>query len=213
MAWMAERSAGVRAKLAQFRTIPGNARALEVGSGAHGLIFFFEAASKVGVDPLADHYRQLFPTWQDRAETLAAFGESLPFPDESFDIVLCDNVVDHAETPQRICEELVRVLRPDGLLYFAVNVHHRFYRWASSLHAAWRSAGIPFEVTPFADHTVHLTLDDARNLFSRLSIERLLDEDSIEATKQAPVRSRHAGDWFKRLFFKNARYVLIAARL
>jgi len=153
----------------------------------------FEAASKMGVDPLADHYRQLFPAWQDRAETVAAFGESLPFAEGSFDIVLCDNVVDHAENPRRICEELVRVLKPGGLLYFTVNVHHRFYQWASSVHAAWGSVGIPFEVTPFADHTVHLTLENARKLFAGLPIDRLMEGDTIEATRQAPVRPRHAG--------------------
>lgn len=48
---------------------------VEVGSGAHGLIFFFEAAERIGVDPLADEYRELFPAWQQRAMTIAGFGE------------------------------------------------------------------------------------------------------------------------------------------
>lgn len=117
MAWMQERSARVRSRLEALRPIASGSRVLEVGSGAHGLIFFFDAANKLGVDPLADHYRQLFPAWQDRAETVAAFGESLPFEDSSFDIVLCDNVVDHAESPRKIVEEISRVLRPGGLLY------------------------------------------------------------------------------------------------
>lgn len=213
MAWMADRSAAVRARLAEFRPIDLESNVLEVGSGAHGLIFFFDAADRTGVDPLADHYHRLFPAWQDRARTIAAYGESLPFADASFDIVLCDNVVDHAEAPRRICEELVRVLRPGGLLYFTVNVHHWIYGWASAVHAAWRRVGVPLEVTPFADHTVHLTLEAARRLFAGLPIERLQQLDSIADTRQAPVRERHAGDLFKRLFFKNARYELIAARM
>ena len=77
MASMAEQSAVVQAKLAPIRPIPANSRVLEVGSGAHGLIFYFAAGERVGVDPLADEYRVLFPAWQDRARTIAAFGEQI----------------------------------------------------------------------------------------------------------------------------------------
>jgi SAM-dependent methyltransferase len=214
IAEMLAHSSEVRSKLEQVRPIPADVRALEVGSGAHGLIFFFQAGKKVGVDPLADHYRELFPAWQHKAETIAAEGESLPLDDSSFDVVLCDNVVDHAESPRRIVEEIARVLRPGGLLYFTVNVHHPFYHYAASLHASWRAAGIPLEVTPFADHTVHLTRSAAGALFDRLPFRMLQESDNIEEVERAgrsqPVR--RLGDRLKRLFFKNARYEVIAAR-
>lgn len=213
MAGMAQRSAAVRDKLARVKPLPAGTRALEVGSGAHGLIFYFEAAERVGVDPLADHYRELFPAWQSRAKTIAVGGESLPFEPGSFDVVLCDNVVDHAENPRRIVEEIARVLAPGGLLYFTVNVHHPIYHWASSLHAAWRAVGIPFEITPFADHTVHLTLDAARRLFEGLPLRFVEQSDNIEQTRRkGPAAERHFGDRLKRLFFKNARWEMIAIR-
>ena len=87
MAGMASQSAEVRRRLATVRPIPDEARVLEVGSGAHGLIFFFDAAERIGVDPLADHYRELFPAWQGRARTVAVFGEELPFEDSRFENV------------------------------------------------------------------------------------------------------------------------------
>lgn len=211
---MEQRSAEVREKLEAVQAIPGNARVLEVGSGAHGLIFFFDAAERVGVDPLADHYRELFPAWQDRAKTIAAFGEQLPFDDESFHIVISDNVVDHAESPRRIVEELARVLKPGGLLYFTVNIHHPVYHWAASVHAAWRALGIPLEITPFADHTVHLTLPAARRLFDGLPVQIASEADTIEQTAGEGRREprRHAGDTLKRWFFKNARWEAIAVK-
>lgn len=214
MASMADHSAEVRRKLAAVRPVSDHASVLEVGSGAHGLIFFFEAAERVGVDPLADEYRALFPAWQERARTVAAFGEQLPFGDASFDIVLCDNVVDHAESPRRIVEEIARVLKPGGLLYFTVNVHHPVYRLAAGTHAAWRAAGVPLEITPFADHTVHLTLNAARGLFARLPLRIVHQSDSIDETKREGRRlqARHAGDRLKRWFFKNARWEAIAVR-
>jgi ubiquinone/menaquinone biosynthesis C-methylase UbiE len=210
---MAEHSAAVEAKLATVRAIPEDARVLEVGSGAHGLIFFFSGSERVGVDPLAGHYRKLFPTWQDKARTITANGERLPFPDASFDVVLCDNVVDHAESPRRIAKEMMRVLKPGGLLYFTVNVHHPIYHWASMMHAAWRALGIPLEITPFADHTVHLTLAAAHRIFDQLPLKIITESDSVHevmvASRQLPGRAR---DRLKRLYFKNARWEMIGLR-
>ena len=100
----------VRDLLETFQPIKAEARVVEVGSGAHGLIFYFGSRCGIGVDPLAVNYGSLFPRWQRCAPTVAAVGESLPFRDQSFDVVLCDNVVDHAESPVQIAGELARVL-------------------------------------------------------------------------------------------------------
>jgi len=211
---MADQSASVERELSAIRPIADDARVLEVGSGAHGLIFFFRGGERVGVDPLADEYRTLFPAWQGRAKTIAAFGEQLPFADSSFDVVLCDNVVDHAKRPRRIVEEMARVLSPGGLLYFTVNVHHPLYGWGASAHAAWRAVGVPFEITPFADHTVHLTIESARRLFAGLPLRIARESDTIEQAKRegSGLPVRHMGDRLKRWFFKNARWEVIAVR-
>ncbi|HEV8186917.1 MAG TPA: class I SAM-dependent methyltransferase [Pyrinomonadaceae bacterium] len=205
----------VRELLETFQPIGIEARVIEVGSGAHGLIFYFGSEARVGVDPLAVSYGRLFPVWQRRAKTVAACGESLPFADQSFDVVLCDNVVDHAESPKRIVGELARVLAPGGLLYFTVNVHHPVYSVAAGLHSSWRAMGVPYEVGPFADHTVHLTVAAAADLFENLPLQILssksnIDEARARARKHPP---RHVGDRFKRVFFKNALYEVVARRI
>jgi SAM-dependent methyltransferase len=214
ISWMGAHSQEVRRMLDDVRPIPSDTRVLEVGCGAHGLIFFFGVKNGIGLDPLAQHYAKLFPAWQRRALTISATGESLPLRDESFDIVLCDNVVDHAKNPRRIIEEIARVLAPGGMLYFEVNIHHRIYHDAASLHAYWRALGINFEITPFADHTVHLTLDAARALFRGLPLRVVRETNEIQQAKQhfSERSIRHAGDWLKRFFFKNARYEVIAIR-
>src|SRR5207253_937725 len=120
--------------LEEFRSIDRDARVLEVGSGAHGLVFYFGPSAwtrGVGVDPLACDYAALFPAWQRRAQTIAAAGERLPFADSTFDVVLCDNVVDHAESPSVIVRETARVVAHGGLVYFTVNFHHAVYSAAA----------------------------------------------------------------------------------
>ena len=110
--------------------------------------------------------------------------------------------------------EIARVLAPGGLLYFTVNFHHAVYNAAARLHAAWNAAGLRYEIGPFADHTVHLTLGGARSLFRNLPL-RVLEEQHDEQEAKALARRRpprHAGDRLKRLFFKNALYDVIAER-
>jgi len=198
----------VRERLERIRPVPRDARVLEVGSGPHGLIFFFGSSRGVGVDPLAAEYRPLFAGWQGRAPTIAAAGEALPFPSSVFDVVLCDNVIDHAERPAAIVAEMARVLAPGGLLYFSVNVHHPVYGVASRLHGLWNGLGLRLEIRPFADHTVHLTEDEARRMFGPLPL-RVLEEF---VAREDPGPARHAGDLFKRVFFKNAAFEVIAVR-
>lgn len=208
------RAAEVRSKLETIRPIAADARVLEVGCGAHGLIFFFGTTNGYGVDPLADHYRTLFPAWQHRATTIAAGGEALPFDDGSFDVVLCDNVVDHAHDPAQILREISRVMAPGALLFFEVNVHHLFYHIAASAHAGWRALGVPFEITPFADHTYHYTLAGAKALFHGLPLDLLRETDTVAEQKERQrTRPRKSfGKAVKSRFFKNAMYEVIAVK-
>ncbi|HEX7296531.1 MAG TPA: class I SAM-dependent methyltransferase, partial [Pyrinomonadaceae bacterium] len=179
MAAMKLKSERVRGVLEKYGPISPAASVIEVGSGSNGLIFFFGNEKAAGVDPLAVDYRRLFPAWQKRVQTVAAFGEHLPFSNQSFDIVLCDNVVDHAENPRGIVRELVRILRRGGLLYFTVNIHHPLYFVAARAHSTWNALGVSYEIGPFADHTTHLTFGRAQNLFAQLPIT-ILHEKSNE---------------------------------
>ncbi len=214
IAAMSRASKRTRALLESFSSLPPDARVLEVGSGAHGLVFYFDARRSVGIDPLAGAYASLFPLWQHRVSIIAACGEALPFADASFDVVLSDNVVDHAARPAQMMAEMARVLAPQGRLYFTVNFHHPIYSWASSLHATWNALGVSYEIGPFADHTYHFTLTRARGLIAGLPLRVLYEKTYInEARERAKRRPpRHIGDRLKRLFFKNALYELVAVK-
>ena len=207
-------AAAVLMRVREVATLTPTTRMLEIGSGAHGLVFFAGLTNGVGVDPLASAYRALFPRWQSRAPTLQAVGEALPFADGAFDLVLSDNVVDHAEDPQRILAEAARVLRPGGLLYFTVNVHHPFWQAAARLHALWNALGLHVEIGPFADHTAHFTAAQGRALVARQPFAIVREELPVTETRTAARLTplRHPGDVAKRLFFKNVRYEIIARR-
>lgn len=43
----------------------------------------------------------------------------LPYPDESFDYIICLEVIEHVENPMALCREIGRVLRKGGRLYMS----------------------------------------------------------------------------------------------
>ena len=203
----------LRRRLNEFREINDADKILEVGSGAHGLIFGFDDLFAVGIDPLAVDYKRLFPFWQEDAKTIAAIGEKLPFADESFEIVLSDNVIDHAENPVGIIEEFARVIKPAGLLYFTVNVHHLVYQIASNLHGFWNGLGIKYEISPFADHTIHFTESRVLEVFKRLPFKIVEQNSTVETRKKNPPAHLSGLEGrLKKVFFKNALLEIVALR-
>jgi ubiquinone/menaquinone biosynthesis C-methylase UbiE len=211
---MMRRAAIVRSKIERWRKIAAADRILEVGCGAHGLVFGLEHQHKIGVDPLAVDYRRLFPLWQKNASTIAAAGEKLPFGDETFEIVLSDNVIDHAEQPEEIVAESIRVLKSGGLFYFTVNVHHPIYWYASGLHGFWIAAGLKLELSPFADHTIHYTIERAQAIFKKFRLEIKNQTHNIceVQRRSAEIKPANLGERFKKHFYKNAQFELIAVK-
>lgn len=208
------RSQQIRQKLNSIKPIRDDDRILEVGSGAHGLVFGLGSSAAVGIDPLAVDYKRLFPRLQSAARTVAAIGEELPFADNTFEIVLSDNVIDHATRPLSIIDELIRVLKPGGILYFTVNVHHPVYDIASRAHGLWNAIGFKLELSAFADHTVHLSQGRISSVFDSKPVRKIDQISTVAATKQEQRSSkRFDGDsLLKKVFFKNAVFEIVAEK-
>ncbi len=51
-------------------------------------------------------------------------GEELPLPNAYFDFVNCAEVTEHVENPEKLCQEIFRVLKTKGKCY--ISFHNRF---------------------------------------------------------------------------------------
>ena len=88
---------------------------LDVGCGSKPYRALFECESYVGMDmhnPGHDHAKEDIDVFYD--------GNAFPFPAEAFDSVVCFQVLEHVFDPDMLLREIVRVLRPDGVLLLTV---------------------------------------------------------------------------------------------
>lgn len=93
-----------------------------------------KCARRIGadVDPIVKDNPEL-----DEAHVIAA-GEPLPFCDASFDLVLCDWVIEHVDDPASFLREVVRVLKVGG--WFCARTPNRWSYYAVAARLAPNSA-------------------------------------------------------------------------
>ena len=117
-----------RAEILQRYTTLESKKLLEVGSGYGTNLAVWLRHFNVdahGIEPSGEGFDQgylasrklLAANGMDPGRVHNATGESLPFPDESFDIVYSANVLEHTQNPEQVLRESVRVLRRGGLLH------------------------------------------------------------------------------------------------
>ena len=109
---------------------------LDIGCGPRGSLNWADMARRrVGLDPLADDYRELGIA-SHPMEYVAAGAEAMPFEDDSFDVVTSLNSLDHVDDLGATVREVKRVLRPGGHLVLAVEVGHE-RTWTEPQALSW----------------------------------------------------------------------------
>ena len=96
--WLREQANDAYAELGSYRV-------LDVGCGEkpYEPLFAPFASSYVGVDPVENRYAELRGSVED-----------LPVEDGSFDVVLCNQVLEHCDDPVKAVRELRRATAPGG---------------------------------------------------------------------------------------------------
>jgi SAM-dependent methyltransferase len=167
-------------------------RVVEIGSGPIGIVNFLDWGPRTAIDPLERFYREqpsLVELRRPGTTYLEGTGERLPFETGSASLVIIDNVIDHTYAPDKILDEIWRVLAPDGRLYLVVNVHTTWGAWLHRLLAALRiDRGHPYTFT-----TGSLRTFLSRHRFE-IELERI---DSYEAAREADRRSSQPTDRIK----------------
>lgn len=133
-------------------------RILDVGAGPLGLARVFAGAEVWAVDPLVERYREMgYPVDRQGIRYIGEAAEEMDsVPTSSMDAVISVNALDHVDDFYRSARQMLRVLKPSGVLRFEVHYHP------------------PTETEP-------LSLDDdaVREAFAGVELHKLSDVPSI----------------------------------
>jgi SAM-dependent methyltransferase len=140
--------------LVPLLAVPDGGRVVDVGTGFGALAFLLSSARPdlriVGIDPetgLIEGAREAAAgLGLSRLEFVVGSGETLPFPDGTFDLVMCQTVLTHVPNARAVLVEMSRVVKAGGTVLAA--------EWIDRANMA-----MPF------DNASEFTVDEASDAF------------------------------------------------
>jgi 2-polyprenyl-3-methyl-5-hydroxy-6-metoxy-1,4-benzoquinol methylase len=102
-------------------------RILEVGCGAGEFLNSLSVSPSFGVDISTSALRIACKNAQ-HPHVACAQAEHLPFQDSFFDYIICCEVLEHVDIPEKVLQEIFRITKPEGGLFFSFpNYYNPFY--------------------------------------------------------------------------------------
>ena len=163
--WKSENIEKVRKRLQELYPSERET-ALDVGAGTgfltRHLVRDFKKVNAIDITPAM---LAKIPRFEN-LETQICQVESLPFLDETFDFVCAYSFLHHLYDPLLALKEMVRVLKPNGVLYVDLEPNAEYW---TSLKQICESDG--FILTPLVEREINATINIARQISTQYEIE------------------------------------------
>lgn len=110
-----------------------NKKILEIGSGFGTLVFLSRINNLQvdGIEPcreMVNLSHKLLEEYKFKPDSIkCSAGERLPYADNTFDMVVSFQVLEHVNDPEKILSESLRVLKSGGILHFVFPNYNSFY--------------------------------------------------------------------------------------
>lgn len=157
---------------------------LDVGCGIKPYKNLFKSAVYIGIDIEGGGHH-------DQAKTVDKFynGTEIPYPDSSFDAVICTEVLEHAAEPEKLLAEIKRVLKTDGQVFL-------------TMPFVWNEHEIPYDFRRFTRY-------EHKRIFEKsgLAIQKLEETTGVFRVCGQLI----SAFIFERLFLKNKPLKLLTA--
>ena len=160
---------------------------LDVGCGPTCSAQLFSVGLKTYLDPLMDSYLETYPEKLPEGEKICSTSEDIPKPDESFDVVLCVNALDHMIDPDKALAEMRRVMKRDGIFVLGIFLHPPPIATARRFVERW------LPIFREDAHPYSYTLKIIREVLSNHFI--IQQEIRVFRKDSAMIPSLHREDW------------------
>jgi ubiquinone/menaquinone biosynthesis C-methylase UbiE len=124
------------------------------------------------------------PSLTGRVEFRTADGNSLPFPEATFDFVMCNSVLHHLAEPQKLLREMARLAKPSGAIL--LRDLRRPGRLVYPLHV-WRHGW------HYSGTMRRLFRDSVRSAYTIEELQRMLDSSPLTGARVFEHLSTHIG--------------------
>ncbi len=182
-------------EVSRYTALDG-AAIMDVGGGPGYFADAFRAAGAhyAGIDP---DVGELSARGSAPEGFLRASGLALPLADRSLDLCISSNVLEHVPEPETMAGEMLRVVRPGGLVWLSWTTW--LSPWGGHETAPWHFLGGHRAADRYAAKHGHRPKNDfGRSLFA-VSAGRMLgwakDQQRAGAAELLDVRPRYHPDW------------------
>ena len=173
----------------------GQGRALDIGTGPGQIVIKLARRMALwnfaGVDRspgMIGQARANLAVADDAVRARVAFetadGNRLPFPDSSFDLVMCNSVLHHLAEPEKLLSEMGRLAGASGAIL--LRDLRRPNRLACPWHVRWHGRNYSGEMLRLYRASVHAA-------YTLPELERLLAAAGISGARVFQHRSTHIG--------------------
>lgn len=170
-------------------------RALDIGTGPGQIVlkmaYRLSLWKFVGVDRSATMIERAHTSLESaindlagRVEFQVADGNRLPFPDASFDFVMCNSVLHHLAKPQNLLAEMARLVKPTGAIL--LRDLRRPSRFKFPFHVRWH--GRKYSGTMYK-----LYSDSVRSAYTETELQDLLNSSVLYGARVFLHEKTHIG--------------------
>jgi ubiquinone/menaquinone biosynthesis C-methylase UbiE/uncharacterized protein YbaR (Trm112 family) len=187
-----ERSIAYLAEVERHRDRPigSDDRVLEAGCGTATLAVAAAAksghvaASDISMRWLLLARKRLEESGDRSVQLVCAAGESLPFPDASFDVMLASDVIEHVADQEAFIRSCRRVLKPGGVLFLATP--NRFSLGLEPHVRLWGVGLLPRRLATRYVHALRKVPYEGVRLLSARGLKRLLSANGFAVRVVSP---------------------------
>ncbi|MDT8375314.1 MAG: class I SAM-dependent methyltransferase [Mariprofundaceae bacterium] len=104
------------------KPLPADASILDIGCGPVCTAKLFNSSHTTYLDPLLNNFKRIFPGELPEGEFITTTAEDIPKPDQSYDLILCLNMLSHSLNPELVMHEIRRLLKPEGTLAISITL-------------------------------------------------------------------------------------------
>jgi 2-polyprenyl-3-methyl-5-hydroxy-6-metoxy-1,4-benzoquinol methylase len=116
----------------------------------------------------------------------ADLNDPLPLPDQSFDLIVAAEVIEHLENPRAMCREIFRLLRPDGRVVLSTPNNES---WRSLIALVVRGHFVAFGESSYPAHITPLVRRDLDHVLAEAGfIDRAFTFSGVGGIPGLPAR-------------------------